>query len=370
MPQIESFVLYIIVALLFLILLFLVYLTMRIRKKFRREPDWNLVYPELGGMYDADDSSLSVSNRSQDLDLMLEDPKFEKPSNKPPREHYKEKLENSVIEDKVGDEVMCSAYAPEAVCRDEEFIVAAFAHLPEQKEEVAEMARMIDDEIVKRAEKFLPLKVEQGNKIGFLLRVDGCSVDDPYQEFAWFGRTDSVEFGVEVPKDFAKRAAVAKIDISVNSIPVGNIKFRIKLDHIENINYSQQADTRAEKYKRAFISYASPDRAEVLRRTQMLSATGVTFFQDIMNIKPGEQWEQKLFEEIDNCDVFYLFWSKSASDSQWVKQEWEYALKIRGQKSLPEIIPVPIEGPPCIDPPDQLRHLHFNDGFLFFLSNS
>jgi len=181
---------------------------------------------------------------------------------------------------------------------------------------------------------------------------------------------ESVEFGIDVPSDYNKRAVVAKLEITVNSVPAGNIKFRVKLDQIEKPDYSKHADTRSEKYKRAFISYASPDRDEVLRRTQMLSATGVTFFQDILKIKPGERWEQKLYEEMDNCDVFYLFWSKSASESKWVKQEWEYALKIQNERSLPEIIPIPIEGPPAVDPPDGLNHLHFNDGFLFFMNRS
>jgi len=182
MSGIDNWLLYIILGLLALIVLLLIYIALKIRKKFRREPDWTLVYPELAGMYCADDTCFSRENPdeklrsiTEDLDSMLMEAKVErenrddaKEPEKPAREYYKEELnKDPEVNSIMGDELLCSAYAPEAVSRDEEFIVAAFAHLPEQKEEVEEMARMIDDEIVKRAEKFLSLKVEQGNKIGF-----------------------------------------------------------------------------------------------------------------------------------------------------------------------------------------------------------
>ena len=34
----------------------------------------------------------------------------------------------------------------------------------------------------------------------------------------------------------------------------------------------------------------------------------------------------------------------------------------------PEIIPVPIEGPPPVAPPPELAHLHFNDRLLYFMA--
>ena len=122
-------------------------------------------------------------------------------------------------------------------------------------------------------------------------------------------------------------------------------------------------------YKQAFISYASPDRPEVLKRVQMLKMAKINFFQDLLTLEPGERWEKSLYEHIDASDVFYLFWSSAAKKSEWVAKELEYALKRKGGNDavLPEIVPVIIEGPPVVPPPDSLNEFHFNDGLLYFI---
>jgi hypothetical protein len=87
------------------------------------------------------------------------------------------------------------------------------------------------------------------------------------------------------------------------------------------------------------------------------------YFQDLLTLQPGEAWRARLFSEIDRCDVFLLFWSRSARNSRWVIEEAEYAL--RRSKSVVErhleIIPVLLEGPPPVMPPNTLEEIHFND---------
>ncbi len=346
------------------ILLFLLY---RLIKKYFSRTDWSLVYPELMGMYEEDDMSYSIKGNSvsQDLDQML----YEEPSPSQAADNL-EKFKNDIsIEQQSGDTVLCTAYSPEVVEMDEEFIVAAFVSFPEQKDEVEEAARMIDDELIKKAEKFLNLKVKNGEKISFILHIDGCEIDDPSQTITWQGEVASVEFGVKILPETTSKKLLAKLQISVAGIPAGNIKFRIKINNEESQTSIENAVVEATTYKNAFISYASPDRDEVLRRTQMLSATGISFFQDIMQLKPGELWEKSLYKQIDNCDVFFLFWSSSAKNSKWVMEEYKYAQSLQLKGKSIEIIPVPIEGPPAPDPPEELSHLHFNDGFLYFMRN-
>ena len=122
------------------------------------------------------------------------------------------------------------------------------------------------------------------------------------------------------------------------------------------------------RYKWAFISYASADRNEVLKRTQMLAVNGIEFFQDILRLDPGERWERRLYREIDRSDVFYLFWSSAAKTSTWVIKEVEYAMMCNGgELAPPEIVPVIIEGPPPVEAPPELAHLHFDDRMSYFM---
>jgi hypothetical protein len=97
-----------------------------------------------------------------------------------------------------------------------------------------------------------------------------------------------------------------------------------------------------------------------------MKIAGLSVFQDILDLEPGERWARELYREIDNCDVFLLFWSRAAAASEWVAKEIAYALdrKAGADDKPPAIQPVPIEGPPRPAPPEVLRHLHFNDALL------
>ena len=61
----------------------------------------------------------------------------------------------------------------------------------------------------------------------------------------------------------------------------------------------------AHRYSLVFISYATPDRAEVLKRVQMLKMMKIKFFQDLLDFEPGARWEMGLFRHIDECDLFF-----------------------------------------------------------------
>ena len=120
----------------------------------------------------------------------------------------------------------------------------------------------------------------------------------------------------------------------------------------------------------AFLSYASSDRAEVIKRAMMLKAVGVEFFLDLLSLDPGERWERRLYEEIDRCDVFFLFWSANAARSSWVVCEAEYALRRFdvSNEEEPDIRPIIVEGPPVPPPPESLQRIHFNDPLCYVLA--
>lgn len=129
----------------------------------------------------------------------------------------------------------------------------------------------------------------------------------------------------------------------------------------------------ASLYRRAFLSYATHDRPEVLKRAQALRAAHIEFFQDLLSIEPGERWERRLYQEIDRCDLFLLFWSKKAAASKWVLREAERAVARQNASAdeEPDITPIILEGPPVPQPiPDSLKHLHFNDHLLYLISDT
>ena len=94
----------------------------------------------------------------------------------------------------------------------------------------------------------------------------------------------------------------------------------------------------------------------------MLTAVGIRFAQDILSLEPGDKWLPTLLAWIEQSDVFLLFWSSNAKESEWVETEWRHALQL-GRQGF--IRPIVIEGPPIPEPPPELRDIHFGDKTLY-----
>jgi hypothetical protein len=164
-----------------------------------------------------------------------------------------------------------------------------------------------------------------------------------------------------------------RVRVVLDTVPIGSLRFTL-----EAIATTQPRDAitmrgdGARRYVRAFLSYATPDRAEVMKRAQALRLVGLDFFQDVLSLEPGQRWERQLYREIDTCDLFLLFWSSNAAKSEWVLREAQYALdrQTKSGDDTPDITPVVLEGPPVPPPPEALKHLHFNDYFRYFIAGA
>jgi hypothetical protein len=196
------------------------------------------------------------------------------------------------------------------------------------------------------------------------LEVPNLIVIESDAVLIWRGRPTAAQFEVTAPATAPSTEAIGRIRFAVAGVPAGTLRFKITLVATGSaVERGALREVEAVRYRRAFVSYSMQDRAEVLRRVQAFRIAGLNVFQDILDLQPGERWARELYREIDECDVFLLFWSRAAAASQWVAKEIAYALarKAGNEDQPPAIQPVPIEGPP---PPETLRHLHFNDALL------
>jgi hypothetical protein len=265
------------------------------------------------------------------------------------------------------DIVDCTVFAPPAAPRNSVIFVQVYAHLQEQAEEVIRMAGEFDSEAKRRAVKSLEEPVARGTKLSFELAMPGARVTDPAQSIVWRGKPDAAQFAVEIPGDCPIGNLVGSVTVSAQSIPFGHIKFKLQVTGPGSESPMNEATgDEAKRYSMAFVSYASPDRNKVLARVQMLNLMGIRYFQDVLSLDPGDRWEKEIYRNIDSCDLFLLFWSKAARDSEWVLKEIRYA---RDRRPPPEIKPVILEGPPVIAPPEDLNDLHFNDKFIYFITD-
>ncbi len=267
------------------------------------------------------------------------------------------------------DEVDVSVFAPAQVSPSQRFLIQAYAHLPEGAAEAAEMAAEFDAEASRRGTTLLWTEIRRGSFLSFELKLPEATIDDTVQDLRWRGRTASVSFGVRAPSE-PNLTLIGKLLISQDGDPIGKINFKIEVKPAAVTEDSSVTPTgTAKRFRYAFVSYASQDRAEVLKRVQMLKLLKYEFFQDILSLAPGDRWERELYRAIDRSDVFFLFWSSAARDSEWIGREIDYAVTRKNghEENPPEILPVIIEGPPAPPPPEQLADLQFSDTIVYLM---
>lgn len=266
--------------------------------------------------------------------------------------------------------VEVSAYSPKTYLAGSDFLVQIYWRNLKNGVVASANATEADPAASRRAIATLATPVSTGDRLEVQLEAQGASIDDPSQHFVWPGGLTTCSFFVSVPKDDCRPQYNFRVRIFVNTSPVGTLRFVMYLSSERNTTTPSQSHDFAHRYKYAFLSYASADRPEVLKRAQALKAARIAFFQDILSLEPGDIWEEKLFEEIDRSDLFLLFWSSRARDSIWVIKEAEHALdrqKLSPEK-LPDLVPVILEGPPVALPPDSLKHIHFNDPIMYVMA--
>lgn len=268
-----------------------------------------------------------------------------------------------------GDFVHFTVFAPPSAAPNESILVQVFVHLPDEAEDARAIATELDTEARRRAFRSLETLVRVGSRLEFELQPLGLQVDEPVASLVWRRRTEAVQFGVTVPSHTPLGTVIGTVSVSIDSVPVGHVKFKLTIEPQGARRSSEPQGEEARRYRVAFISYSSENRDEVLRRVQLLSIVGIKYFQDVLSLEPGERWLKRIELGIDECDLFLLFWSSEAKQSEWVRQEVRYALARKGADDMspPEIRPVVIEGPPIVEPWEELAHLHFNDRFLYFI---
>lgn len=264
------------------------------------------------------------------------------------------------------DRVQFAVTSPPCVPLGQHFIVDVWAHTERQRGEVErriqQAHQQTDTSPVIRPKG--PFKIERGTTLFVRLQFQGLHVDSPEDVILWEGEIGNASFEVAIPSETTEGVKCGLVTVHWE----GGLQIaRIPLQVFVAANAALSAPTAQPLHhiRRAFASYASPDRDEVIGRIQGMQkiAPDLDVFLDVVKLRSGERWEHKLWQVIPENDVFYLFWSAAAKASPWVEKEWRCALNSRGEEFID---PVPLVSPDDVPPPDELSKKHFNDWILAY----
>lgn len=258
------------------------------------------------------------------------------------------------------DDVQFRAVAPASLQRDSYAMLKVMMYRGDDYEQADREARRLAEEVKEDASGLFP--VQRCQKLTIRIQSADVQIEEDTQELVWNGKFTSCGFEIFLPADFAKKQVRIKGRVYQGLNVLTDL--RLILD-VEEASCGQSVPMERCALKSAFISYASQDRSRVSAciRGMLLVCPDMDLFFDAVSLRRGERYEKRILREIENRDLFYLFWSRHASLSQWVNKELEHALKSKGADCIE---PVPLEPPDICPPPQALNDRHFNDWILRF----
>ena len=147
-----------------------------------------------------------------------------------------------------------------------------------------------------------------------------------------------------------------RIDVTLDcalAVPITDLQ--LAFDVVRDAHGAAPIITESTAYRKIFACYSSRDTAIVKRLEEVAAAMGDTLLRDAVELRPGKNWARASLQLIEEADIFQLFWSSNAKDSEFCRFEWEYALSL-GRPNF--IRPVYWEDP-MPEPPVALQCIHF-----------
>ena len=234
-----------------------------------------------------------------------------------------------------------------------------------------EAFRNIVDDMIREREgpiaetKSSPVQVASKSRVRIVIHSPDIDIEDNEDEQEWIGEYLKYSFAVRLPELYSKQQVLFIATVYIEDVISTRLRFIVKCRSL----LRQKTKITREDILSAFVSYASQDRNRVAMIIQGMKKVrpDMDIFFDVENLRSGQDWEERLYDEISKRDILYLCWSHFAQESKWVDAEWRYAFTSKG---IDSIEPVPIEPPDRCPPPEELKKKHFNDKLLYIIDAS
>jgi hypothetical protein len=264
-------------------------------------------------------------------------------------------------------DVRFTAFHPKEVVVETWYTLLVYAHIEASLRKVQADAAKFKEEMglaSREVRSAIAAKLARGTEITIIPSSDGVEFNPKYATFNWIEDLHRSEFRLRANQDLADSAGNILAEIYVGPLLIATIKGGILFNAESEMpaihHMAMHAQTTASMYKaeQIFPSYSHSDEEIVIACRNAYKAIGFEFLRDRDLLRPGEAWNETLRKMIDRADIFQLFWSENASNSDYVRQEWEYALQQNKAKGGSFIRPVYWQQPMAA-PPTELSNLHF-----------
>ena len=264
----------------------------------------------------------------------------------------------------VYDRAYSSVFAPAEVKKKSHLLTQIYLHLYEDSEKVISLSQKADRNSERRDYVPLSVNIRRGAKVDVEFCIYGeTKLMDKRVSSIWQGDFLKFSFDYFVPQNIDVEELCCEAIVFVEGMMIGEMRFITQI--VENPKVVAPKVV-SHCFKRIFISYAHKDEQQVKFIAAAYKAQGVDYFYDSHYLVPSDVYEEKIFDYIDNADLFVLCWSKNAADSEYVSREVERALQhaypqVCKENATIKIYPLNIE--PYADLPDNILKV-YHYGFV------
>ena len=251
--------------------------------------------------------------------------------------------------------VQYSLLAPRRIEKGESFLLDFYMYEKEYEDVVKEAFALGMSSLQKKDAGVS--SVAKGSEITARLYSPSLPDINDTDTFLWEGGYHVSQLCGTIPEEYPSNTILLCVDILLYGARLTTLKCVIQLDKKE-----QECNFLRVDIKKAFFSYSSLDRDIVLTLKQGMEGLcpDIQCFVDFLFLQGGQEWLEEVHHKIDESDCLFLIWSENAYKSEWVKEEWTYAL---GTKGIGFIHPLAIE---AVDKsrcpvPKALESIHFGN---------
>jgi serine/threonine protein kinase len=275
------------------------------------------------------------------------------------------------------DDVQFTVYRPQSISPQIWKKLLVFAHHstrprdakpsdPDPVKEVQRQARQILGEELEEygtVSQDAALAITREGLLTFLPEVEGAIFQPKSQSVVWGDDVPPAMFLCSTTDEYLGKRLRGKVCVFLGNIVVAevSISFIVENESATETTPKFSTDT-ARLYRKIFASYSHLDTAIVEEFERHVIAFGDEYLRDVTTLRAGMNWNEGLRQMIRDADVFQLFWSRNSMNSEYVQEEYRYALSLPRDGFIRPVYwenPLP-ESPEKQLPPPELRKIHFH----------
>ena len=234
--------------------------------------------------------------------------------------------------------VQFTVYRPAAIGPHRWYPLLAFAHRstprsdkPDAKDPVRKLRQQSARLLHTPANKSQPSTVDsphaipRAGELTFVPDVPGIEFNPARYSFLSKQSAHRAAFNLRATTDPVPEPPRGHLTVLWGTLIVGDVPLTIP---VAEVPMMAAVPEHGNAYRKIFASYSHKDTAIVQQFETFVKTLGDRYLRDVRDLRAGQVWSEALESLIERADIFQLFWSTNASTSSFVRNEWEFALKL------------------------------------------